>query len=199
MNSHIKMTFAALSLAVASFGTQANVIDSADVSGLKTFQDTNTGRIWLDMNNFFDASANVSTTGYNMINTAQNAGFTFATQSDVEQLLNSLSLGNGEWSSYAPIMGYGIPRQLIWGMFDDTTGNPFGFAWAWSDDIAWNIWADVSDASTIMNENIPGAVDMGLWAYQTGNTNSNVPEATTLASMSLGIAFMGAMRRRKSI
>ena len=79
----------------------------------------------------------VGTTGYDMINMAQNAGFTFAARSDVEELLNTLSLSVGEWSSYASIMGHGIPRQLIWGMYDDGNDNPFGWAWSFSQDQSW--------------------------------------------------------------
>ena len=44
------------------------MVDYADVNGLKTFQDTNTGNIWLDMNNFFDSATGTSTyTGNDMV------------------------------------------------------------------------------------------------------------------------------------
>lgn len=53
------------------------------MGGLKTFRDTSTGRVWLDMNNFFDVTSSVSVTGVQMISTAHGAGFTFANQGDV--------------------------------------------------------------------------------------------------------------------
>ena len=111
---------------------QAAVISSAAVGGLATFQDTNTGRQWLRLDNFFNAAATTGTSGNAMIAAAQGAGFTFALQGDVEQLLGSLPLGaNGsDWGSYAAVIGYGIPRELIWGLFDDANGNLYGWAYA---------------------------------------------------------------------
>jgi len=174
----------------------ANVVNSADVAALRTFQDSSTGRIWLDMDNFFDADATSGITGNAMIAAAQAAGFTFATKSDVEQLLNTLPLDGGQWTSYANVMGYGHPRQLIWGMYDDLNGDPFGFAWAWSDSFSWSYADDVTSANAVQNEGANGAVDMGIWAYKLAS--NDVPEPDMLALLGLGFLGLCAARRKRA-
>lgn len=178
-------------------GAQANVVNSDDVAGLRTFQDTGTGRIWLDMDNFFDESATFGTTGNAMIAAAQAAGFIFATKSDVEQLLNTLPLNGGQWATYANVTGYGHPRQIIFGMYDDTTGDPFGIAWAWSDDSSWSYADDLTSANAVQNEGANGSVDMGIWAYKLAATN-DVPEPGMLALLGLGFLGLCVARRKRA-
>ena len=72
--------------ALTAVSAQAAVIDHADVGGFRTFQDTDTGRVWLDLNNFFGETTN------QMIAQANAAGFTFVLRSDVDALLGSLPL-----------------------------------------------------------------------------------------------------------
>jgi hypothetical protein len=190
---HIKLAAVVLSFFMANLAT-ASVIDHADVNGLKTFKDTSTGRVWLDMNNFFDAAAENGSTGLQMISAAQAAGFTFAKKTDVTAMLMSLPLTGGEWASYASVMGYGIPRQLIWGMYDDEDGAPYGWAYAYNSYTAWGYSDNTYDPSTMVNVGIAGSRDLGIFAYQTG---SDVPEPASLALMGLGIAGLLVARRRK--
>ena len=94
----IKLYFCLLSCGLFSGVSNATVIDYSDVNSLSTFQDTSTGRVWLDMDNFFDETATVGTSGFDMIAIASDAGFTFATRTDVEELLNTLGQYTGKKS-----------------------------------------------------------------------------------------------------
>jgi hypothetical protein len=180
----------------ASLKLDAAVVNSADVGGYSTFSDTNTGRVWLDLDNFFDDAANIGTTGFDMITAAQSAGFTFATRSDVQALLNTLPLTSGEWATYAPVMGYGRPRGIMWGMYDDGNGNPYGWAWSFSLDTSWNYLDNMEDGNTIANGGEGGATDLGIWAYQAGN--ASVPEPSMMAIFGLGTMGLAYRARRKA-
>lgn len=189
-----RLTALLLLLSLSNVASAA-VVDSVDVGGLKTFRDTATGRIWLDMNNFFDVTSSVSVTGLQMISTAQGAGFTFANEADVSELLGSLPLDAGQWAGYAAVMGYGVPRQLIWGMYDDGNGNDlYGWAFAYSGDSTWGYGNDIADPTIIVNPGIPNAQDLGLFAYR---EDIEVPEPASIALAGLGLAGLLAARRRK--
>jgi len=205
MNIRGKLVFAVTALSIV-VGAHGAVVDSADVAGFTTFQDTVSGRVWLDMDNFFFLGANPEPlgpdlvdrslyTGFEMIDAAQNAGFTFATRDDVSALLSTLPLTAGEWNAYAPIMGSGHARDLIWGMYDDENDNPYGIAFAFSTDSQWNFVESSVDATLIAGGNELDQ-DMGLWAYTTGATS--VPEPATLVLLGVGLAGLGFSQRKRA-
>ncbi len=171
--------------------SMASIIDSPDVNGFGTFQDLNTGRIWLDMDNFFEKSTT------EMVAAATAAGFTFATKADVEQLLYSLPLTGGEWPGYKAIMGDAPNRELIWGSYFETSST-VGWAWAYDYETSWNImdstyWFSLMSWDSIPNEGT-GSADLNIWAYRSGRIP--VPEPATMLLIGLGLVGLAGFRKR---
>jgi hypothetical protein len=175
-----------LATAVGTSAASAQVANSTDVGGYRTFQDVNTGRVWLDLNNFFGMSAN------QMFLAAINAGFTVANLGDINQLFSGLPLGSGQWSSYAPIMGSAPNRPLIWGAYLDANSSA-GWAYAFEGMTFWQIDAGI-DPDEVPNQGTADA-DMNVWAFQPAVVAT--PEPGSLMLLASGLAGLGGFARRR--
>ena len=151
---------AALAGFLAAAPASAQIVNSPDVNGLRTFLDQSTNRTWLDLDNFFNQTPN------QMLVTANAAGFTLASAADVQQLVLTLPLGGGQWASYAAIMGQAPNRNLIWGMWDSGTQGSQAWTYAYDTDAAWQTQPNTGiNWNTVPNGNSPDA-DLDLWAFR---------------------------------
>jgi len=177
-------------LAVLSVGAaSAAVINSSPIGSLTTFQDTNTGRIWVDLDNYFGLSY------LDMKADVESKGFIVADLAAVEQLLNSLPLTGGEWPTYAAIMGRAPNRDLIWGAYLPEISN-VSWAWSFQNDGVWSFEDDTGfGLDVVPNAGGPDA-DMNIWAY-TENGAGAVPEPSPLGLAGSAVMAMLALRLRR--
>lgn len=189
------LLMAAAGACLISYPANAAVEISTDVNGLGTFVDTNTGRQWLRLDNFFNVSAN------QMIATATASGFTVATLADLQALFGSLNNPGTNFAAYSNVMGSAPNRGLIWGAYGDITATNLPWAFAFNFQNSWQFGNGAN--AGFGGDSIPNRgsreADMNLWAFRTAS-NGAVPEPTTWAMMILGFGFVGgAMRSAKRL
>jgi hypothetical protein len=186
-----KFALAAILAMIACAGSaSAAVVAGPTIGGLATFRDTNTGRDWLRLNDFFGESAD------QMLAVATAAGFTFASHADVQALTDTLPLDGAiaTWSGYASVMGSAPSRGLMWGAYSGASGL-VGWGYAYSTDFGWSL-ADNVDSSSDIPNNGSAYSDLNLWAYTSGAVPE--PAAWTMILAGFGGLGLAARSRRRT-
>lgn len=197
----IRHTFAALSfcgLATIATGAQAGVVNHADLNGIRTFQDTATGRVWADLDQFLVPGEDdepvfqfADRAGY--LNALIAAGFVWATTAETLVLTSNVaSSTSAERAAAFAAMStdFGMLIESISGYADAGGG------------AADLIRMGVGSWSVTPLNAMPGALnDAGIWAYYAGGQN-NVPEPGSLLLAGMALALMApwvpASRRGRS-
>ena len=178
----------ALMICSAGIASADPLTGSAPVDGLATFEDTNTGKVWLQLPDMFGLDY------ADQVSAAQAAGFVVADFATVSALWADADLGldASNWSAVQSVIGGSSSRQLMWGNYADTlaaSGSPNGWGYAYSSDSTWQFYNPDSTAAFS---------DLGLWAYASTNVNeSTVPEPASIALVALALLGVGATRRGK--
>ncbi len=131
-----------------------------------------------------------------MLAVANANGFTEANQSVMSQLESDTSDMATNWTSYAFTMGYGIEREIIWGIYTSSSvSTDQTWAYAYNGGLGWRNFNTSYSMNLIAGGLNPQQQELGLWAYQTSSRDA-VPEPATLSLAALGLLALAARLRK---
>jgi hypothetical protein len=196
MNRHTLscLAFAAAASAVAGFSAsaQAAVVNHADVNGIRTFQDTGTGLIWADLDQFLVAGAAGPVFQYAdrsaYMAALTTAGFQWAGWAEVTALTGSVPV----WSA----AGYQDALDAMSTEFGSILGTVSGYSdFAPGSVMQWH--ATPQGWSSFFTQMPNNLNDSGLWAYYSAGAGGNVPAPGSLLLVGAALAALAVMAGRR--
>jgi hypothetical protein len=184
----------------ASVAAQAAIVNHADVNGVRTFQDTTTGYIWADLDNWMSANTGPGSgttlhTNYgSYLGALQAAGFTWADHTVVEAMLPAIA-SNAEYQAAGSAMSTDWIHNIeqLAGYSSWAGGYHVHQLQFTSSGINWIDWTTATGPASAIGQG------RGLWAYMTsvpaGGGGNSVPEPATY--LLVGLALMAAASRTK--
>lgn len=206
MKNSLSLCVATLALLSAGNSVvQASVIDVSDVvvagSSYRAFQDTTTGLVWLDLDNFFQDD----TATYNSIVTyLAGSGYHLASMTDLLLLMASIPAIPANFDAEAVIVGANYPgspyatgtRNLMWGIYEDgNSADGVSYVWRFSSDTNWGVGPNIVSATAVLNTVDPTDRDLGAWIVADA---ADVPEPAAAALVGLGLAWAALLRRKRA-
>ena len=198
LSSPLSALCLAAGVLAAALPAQAALINHADVGGIRTFQDTTTGRIWADLDNMLTQppggplAFRYADFG-DFLSALTGAGFVWAASSEVQQLISGVSVAtpiDRAAVSAAAATDFGSVWESLGGYADAGAG---GADRIFRLGTGWSTVANPSGLPTGLN-------DMGLWAYipsGPGSASTAVPEPASLALAGLALFTAAGLRRRR--
>ena len=202
----MKRTLATLALLATAASAHAALVNHSDVNGMRTFQDTNTGLIWADLDNWKLANVGApmqdrfaSMNDY--LAAVQAAGFSWATTAQVDALLATVPLGiaTNAQAAFATMMtDWGSMLEWHSGLSDggSQSGNTRQVTdhhLAYASNPSWT--------STLLSSDFTDSPSVGLYAYLAGPAaapGGSVPAPATLTLAGLALAVAGFSRRSRA-
>jgi hypothetical protein len=195
-------------LALLSMGNSlasAAVIDVSDVvvagSSYRAFQDTTTGLVWLDLDNFFFDN----TATYNsIVILLAGSGFHLASITDLLLLTGSIPAVPANFNAEAVVVGAnyaGSPhatgtRSLMWGIYEDgNSADGVSYVYRFGSSTFWNMGSNLVSATAALNSVNSTDSDLGAWIVADA---AEVPEPVGAALVGLGLAWAALLRRKRT-
>ena len=199
----IRRLLATLALMGASAVSQSAVVNAADVGGFRTFQDTNTGLIWADLDNWLQANTGAApamafASYADYLAGLQAAGFVWATTTEVDDMLSSMPMNGAPGSLARSVISTDWSGTIeSWAGYSDLGSTVGGLPQVTRHQIGFGVLGPTWNNTGPLGVDFATISAVGLFAYipSAPGGGGTVPEPGTLALVGVALATAGLRRR----